>query len=53
MPYTIRKVRNKDCYRVKNKETNAIKAYCTTKKKAEAQVRLLESLKKKEKKNKK
>lgn len=47
MPYRIRKKRNKDCYVVRNTETNRIKAKCTTKKEAKAQVRLLESLEKK------
>jgi hypothetical protein len=46
MPYTIRKVRNQNCYVVKNMETNKVHAKCTTKKKAEAQVRLLISLEK-------
>lgn len=41
MPYKIRKVRNSDCYRVTNAETGKIHAYCTTKEKAERQVRLL------------
>jgi len=41
MPYIIRKVRNKNCYEVKNKETGKINAKCTTKNKAEKQVRLL------------
>lgn len=44
MPYTIRKVRNQNCYTVKNSITGEIKAKCTTKDKAYAQVRLLESL---------
>lgn len=44
MPYTIRKVRNKNCWMVKNVDTGDIKAKCTTKEKAEAQVRLLHSL---------
>jgi len=42
MPYAIRKVRNKRCYRVKNARTGKIHAQCTSRKKAEAQVRLLE-----------
>lgn len=44
MPYTIRKVRNKDCYRVKNTQSGKIMATCTTMTKAKAQVRLLNSL---------
>jgi hypothetical protein len=43
MPFIIRKVRNKDCWQVKNKDTGKIHAKCTTKKKAEAQLRLLNS----------
>jgi hypothetical protein len=46
MPYIIRKVRNQNCWQVKNKETNKVYAKCTTKEKAEAQVRLLLSLEK-------
>ncbi len=41
MPYVIRKVRNKNCYSVKNKVTGRVHAICTTKTKAEAQVRIL------------
>ena len=41
MPYIIRKVKNKQCYEVKNKITGELLAKCTTKPKAEAQVRLL------------
>lgn len=41
MPFIIRKVRNKDCWQVKNAETGKIYAKCTTKSKAEAQLRLL------------
>lgn len=41
MPYAIRKLPNKDLYRVRNKETGKIYAYGTTKDKAEKQVRLL------------
>ena len=44
MPYTIRKVRNQECYCVKNTETGRIHAKCTTRQKAERQVRLLESI---------
>lgn len=49
MPYIIRKVRNKNCWTVKNADTGDIKAKCTTKEKAEAQVRLLYSLENKKK----
>lgn len=41
MPYIIRKVKNKDCYTVKNAETGRIAAKCTTRDKAKSQVRLL------------
>jgi hypothetical protein len=44
-PYVIRKVRNQDCFSVKNAETGRIHAKCTTKPKAEAQVRLLSKIK--------
>jgi len=49
MPYVIRKVRNQACWMVKNEETGVVKAKCTTKEKAEAQVRLLYSLERKKK----
>jgi len=41
IPYKIRKLPNKRCWRVTNAETGKIHAYCTSKRKAEAQVRLL------------
>jgi len=41
MPYRIRKVRNKKCYRVTNAITGRVHAYCTTRKKAEAQVKIM------------
>ncbi len=44
MPYTIRKVRNKNCYSVKNSETKQIKSNCTSLKKAKSQVRLLNAI---------
>jgi hypothetical protein len=44
MPYTLRKVKNKSCYRVVNKTTGKVKARCLTKKNAEKQVRLLHAL---------
>ena len=49
MPYIIRKVRNKNCFSVKNTKTGATKSICTTRKKAESQVKLLETLEKKKK----
>lgn len=41
MPFKIRKLPNRPRYRVYNADTGEIYAYSTTKKKAEAQVRLL------------
>lgn len=41
MPYTIRKVRNKNCYKTINTVTKRVFSKCTTKKKAEKQLRLL------------
>lgn len=46
MPYEIRKLPNTKFYRVRNKETGAIKASATTKQNALRQVRLLNSLEK-------
>lgn len=46
MPYKIRKIRNQDKYKVINSKTGKIHSTGTTKAKAEAQVRLLESLEK-------
>jgi len=42
MPYIIKKVRNTGCYQVINKLTGKIHSYCTTKLKAEAQLRILQ-----------
>ena len=44
MPYTIRKVRNKNCYSVRTTKSKKLKAKCTTKEKAKKQVRLLTAL---------
>lgn len=44
MPYIIRKVRNKNCYEVKNKNTGKINAKCSTKNKAKKQVKMLEMI---------
>ena len=41
MPYSVYKLPTKMCYGVKNTETGKIHSYCTTKKKAEAQIRIL------------
>jgi len=50
MPYKIRKVRNKNCYKVIAIKTGKIVAKCTTKKKAEKQVKYLYMLDAKKKK---
>ena len=44
MPYTIRKVSNKNCYKVMNKKTKRVFAKCTTKEKAKKQLRLLNAV---------
>ena len=44
MPYYTRKVRNKPCYRVSNKKTKRVFAKCSTKKRANKQMRLLRAL---------
>lgn len=44
MPYKIRKIRNKDCYSVKNSISGKIHSKCATLKNAKAQKRLLDSL---------
>jgi len=44
MPYSIRKVRNKKCYSVKNKKTKRVHSKCTTLKNAEKQLRLLRAI---------
>jgi len=44
MPYTIRKVRNKNCYSVKTTKSKRVLAKCTTKEKAKKQVRLLRAM---------
>jgi hypothetical protein len=44
MPYSIRKVKNKSCYRVYNRKTKHIFAKCTSKKRAEKQIRLLSAI---------
>ena len=43
MPWGIRKVRGRDCFRVTNLDTGRVKAFCTSREKTEAQVRLLRS----------
>jgi hypothetical protein len=44
MPYRIRKVPNKACYRVSNKKTKKVFAKCSSKKNAEKQMRLLRAI---------
>lgn len=44
MPYTIRKVTRKNCYRVRNKNTKRVFSKCTTKENAKKQMRLLRAI---------
>ena len=44
MPYTIRKIPNKSCYKIMNKRTKKVFSKCTSKNKAEKQLRLLRAL---------
>ena len=44
MPYATRKVRDKPCYRVSNRRTKRVFAKCTTKTRANKQMRLLRAL---------
>lgn len=44
MPYEIKKVRNEQCWTVRNTENKNIHSYCTTLEKAKAQVRLLNAI---------
>lgn len=44
MPYSVRKVPNKKCYRVSNKKTKKVFAKCTSKKNAKRQLRLLRAI---------
>lgn len=41
MPYSIRKVPRRRCYRVTNRKSKKVMARCTSKEKAKKQVRLL------------
>ncbi len=45
MPYSIRKMPNRKCYKVFNKNTKKVFAKCTTMDKAKKQLRLLRGLK--------
>ena len=44
MPYATRKVRNKSCYRVYNRKTKRVFSKCTTKRRANKQMRLLRAI---------
>ncbi len=44
MPYSMRKMPNKQCYRVYNKKSRRVFAKCTSKKRATRQIRLLRSI---------
>jgi len=44
MPYSIRKVKNKQCYTVKNNKTKRAFSKCTTKENAKKQLRLLRAI---------
>jgi hypothetical protein len=44
MPYTLRKVRGKNCYRVANKQNKRVFAKCSTRKKAKRQLNLLNAI---------
>ena len=44
MPYSLRKVTRRNCYRITNKKTKKIFARCTSKKNALAQLRLLRAM---------
>jgi hypothetical protein len=44
MPYKIRKVRNQDCWSVKNEKTGKVHAKCTSLTNAEKQVKILNAI---------
>ena len=44
MPYALRKVRGKDCYKVYNRKTKRVFAKCSTKLNATKQLRLLRAI---------
>ncbi len=44
MPYTLRKMPNKRCYRVYNRITKRVFSKCSSKTKAKRQLRLLQGL---------
>lgn len=44
MPYVLRKIKNKELYSVKNRDTGAVHSYGTTLDKAKKQIRLMQLL---------
>lgn len=44
MPYTIRKVNKKPCFRVYNKKTKKVFSKCSTRENAKKQLRLLRAI---------
>jgi hypothetical protein len=44
MPYSVMKVRNKQCWEVKNAKTGVVHSKCTTLENAKKQVKLLNML---------
>ncbi len=44
MPYSVRKVRGKSCYRVMNKKTKKVYSKCTSIENAKKQIRLLNAI---------
>ena len=44
MPYTTRKVRGKQCYKVFNTKTKRVFSTCTSKEKAQKQLKLLRAI---------
>ena len=44
MPYAVRKVPNKSCYKVYNKTTKRVFSKCTSKTRAKKQLRLLRAI---------
>ena len=44
MPYSLRKVPRKNCYRVTNKRSKKVFAKCTTKERGQKQLRLLRAI---------
>ena len=44
MPYSLRKLPNKNCYRVFNSKTKRVHSKCTSLAKAKRQIRLLQAI---------